>query len=278
MSRGKLRLIKRRIESTTSTMQITRAMQMVASARLSKVQKKINSIQEYASYAERIISKIEPDYDSPLVKPGDGTLIVVVSTDMGLCGSFTGDISSHAIKEANNCSDFKGFLVIGTKGEIEIKNYGDILLSRTKLYDIPTSDNAEYILDDILNIVNSKKAGKVKIVYGELKNALIQRPKTIDLLPIKYESKLDTRYEYEPAPEILFKEASYLYMLSQVYRYMYETKVSELYARQNAMKNATENAKNLIDDLTLDYNKLRQSSITTELIEIVNGAQALQEQ
>jgi F-type H+-transporting ATPase subunit gamma len=278
MSKGKLRLIKRRIDSTVSTKKITKAMQMVASARLNKAQKNLKSIKEYAYYAEKLISKITPDQENILVKGGKGTVIVVISTDMGLAGAFPTEIGSTALKLSQQYNDFVGFIAVGNRAELELKKTGKILFSRTNLYDIPSKENAEYILDDILDLLENNKAYNFEIVYGELKNALIQRPKTEKLLPIQIDSKENARYEYEPDNAELFDEASYLFLLSKIYSFMYETKLSELHARQNAMKNATENAQNLIEDLKLDYNKLRQASITTELIEIVNGAQALQQE
>ncbi|MDO7976709.1 ATP synthase F1 subunit gamma [Oceanotoga teriensis] len=277
MSKGKLRIIKKRIDSTRSTMQITKAMQMVASARLNKIKKGMQPIRDYAKYAKNIIEKIEPDINSPFVKDGSGTLLVVITPDMGLGGSFASDISTFAKKESEKTDDFKGFLVIGNRGSVELKKTNKILLSRVNLFDTPKKEHAEYILDDILEFLEKEDISKVKVIYGELKNALIQKPKIVDLLPIQYENSLDPRYEYEPDSSVLFEEASYLYMLSQIFLFIYETKISELHARQNAMKNATENAENLISDLNLEYNKMRQASITSELIDIVNGAQALQD-
>lgn len=277
MSRGKLRIIKRRIASTNSTKQITRAMQMVASARLNKIKKGIDPIREYAKEAKNIIQKISPQDDSIYNRKNGETVIVVITPDMGLGGSFATDIANKAKKVANKTENFKGFYVIGTRGNIELKKTNKILLSRSNLYEIPDEGNAEYILDDILNFLEDENVSDIKVIYGELKNPLIQLPKVVDLLPIKYETEIDSRYEYEPDSKVLFEEASYLYLLSQVFMYVYETKLSELHARQNAMKNATENAENLIEELNLEYNKLRQASITQELIEIVNGAQALQD-
>jgi len=277
LSRGKLRIIKRRIASTNSTKQITRAMQMVASARLNKIKKGIDPIREYANEAKKIIQKISPQQDSIYNRKNGETIIVVITPDMGLGGSFATDLANKAKKEAEKIDNFKGFYVIGTRGNIELKRTNKILLSRSNLYEIPDEDNAEYILDDILNFLEDENVSDIKVIYGELKNALIQLPKTIDLLPINYEAEMDSRYEYEPNSKVLFEEASYLYLLSQVFMYIYETKLSELHARQNAMKNATENAENLIEELNLEYNKMRQASITQELIEIVNGAQALQD-
>ncbi|WGS64109.1 ATP synthase F1 subunit gamma [Marinitoga aeolica] len=278
MSRGKLRILKQRRASTQSTMKITKAMEMVAAAKANKIVKEITALKDYAHYAEKIIKKISPVEDSIYTSNNKGTLIVVITPDMGLCGAFPIELSKMAIDLSNKTKDFVGFYNIGSKGEIELKQTGNLLLSRTKLYDVPKQEDAEYILDDIIDIIESKNIGKVKVVYGAFKNALVQKPEVVDLLPISFEGAMDPRVEYEPDSKELFEEAAYLYLLSKMYLIIYENKISELYARKNAMHNATDNAKNLIEKLTLAYNKARQASITQELIEIVNGAQALQEE
>ncbi|AEX85984.1 ATP synthase F1 subunit gamma [Marinitoga sp. 1135] len=278
MSRGKLRILKQRRASTQSTMKITKAMEMVAAAKANKIVKDIQALKDYAYYAEKVIKKLSPVEDSIYTSKKPGTLIVTVTPDMGLCGAFPMELAKEAMNLANKTEDFVGFVNIGTKGEIELKKTGKLILSRTKLYDVPTQENAEYVLDDIIDIIEEKGIGKVKVVYGAFKNALVQKPEIVDLLPVSFEGKNESRYEYEPDSKELFEEAAYLYLLSKMYMILYETKISELYARKNAMHNATDNAKNLIEKLTLAYNKARQASITQELIEIVNGAQALQEE
>ncbi|GAB6188547.1 ATP synthase F1 subunit gamma [Marinitoga arctica] len=278
MSRGKLRILKQRRASTQSTMKITKAMEMVAAAKANKIVKEITALKDYAYYAEKIMKKIAPVENSIYTSNNDGTLIVVITPDMGLCGSFPIELAKTANELAKKTNDFIGFYNIGSKGEIELKQTGKLLLSRTKLYDVPKQHDAEYILDDILDIVEDKNIGKVKVVYGAFKNVLIQKPEVVDLLPITFEGSMDPRFEYEPDSKELFEEAAFLYLLSKTYLILYENKISELYARKNAMHNATDNAKNLIEKLTLAYNKARQASITQELIEIVNGAQALQEE
>jgi len=278
MSRGKLRILKQRRASTQSTMKITKAMEMVAAAKANKTVKEITALKDYAYYAEKIMKKIAPVKDSIYTSNKEGTLIVVITPDMGLCGAFPMEITKVANGLANKTEDFIGFYNIGVKGEIELKQTGNLLLSRTKLYEVPKQEDAEYILDDILDIIENKDIGRVKVVYGAFKNVLVQKPEVTDLLPINFEGSTDPRFEYEPDSKELFEEAAYLYLLSKMYLIIYENKISELYARKNAMHNATDNAKNLIEKLTLAYNKARQASITQELIEIVNGAQALQEE
>jgi F-type H+-transporting ATPase subunit gamma len=272
MSRGNLRAIKRRIASTESTMQITRAMQMVATARLNKIQKRWKDVKDYSNYAERILKKVPFVEESLYTQNSEGSLIFVITPDMGLAGSFPSDLTREALMAKSKLKDFKGYFVLGAKGYSGLKSE-TVLEKEINLFDIPKVDHAEYLLDIIFQIMENKGISKVKVVYGELKNALIQLPKTYDLLPItKDKFEIDARYEYEPEEEKVFEDAAYQYLLSKMYLFLFETKLSELHARQNAMKNATDNAHDLIEELNLEYNKQRQASITQELIEIVNGA------
>lgn len=272
MSRGNLRSIKRRIASTESTMQITRAMQMVATARLNKIQKQWDTVKNYAYYSEKILEKVPVNEDSFYTQDGEGTLVLLITPEMGLAGSFPSDLTREALSLKSKLTDFKGYFVIGTKGYSALKNE-KIFLNSTNIYDIPKIDHAEYLVEDMFEIMRENNIKRVKVVYGKLRNALVQLPQVFDLLPIKGRNeKLDARYEYEPMEEEVFEQAAYFYVLSKIYLFLFETKLSELHARQNAMKNATDNAHDLIEELNLEYNKQRQTSITQELIEIVNGA------
>ncbi|HOB16799.1 MAG TPA: ATP synthase F1 subunit gamma [Defluviitoga sp.] len=272
MSRGNLRNIKKRINSTESTMQITKAMQMVATARLNKIQRQWDGVKDFSFYAERILKKSPFVENSFYTQETEGTLVLVITPDMGLAGSFPSDLAREALRLKQSIEDFKGFLVIGAKGYYALRHEG-ILLSRTNLYDVPKVDHAEFLIEDLFEIMRAKNITKVKVLYGLLKNVLVQLPATFDLLPIKKELlEIDERYEYEPSQEEVFESAAYLYVLSKLYRFLFETKLSELHARQNAMKNATDNAYELIEELTLEYNKQRQTLITQELIEIISGA------
>jgi len=272
MSRGNLRAIKRRIASTESTMQIARAMQMVATARLNKIQRRFEGVRDYSNYAEKVLKKVPFIEENFYTQKGEGSLIFVITPDMGLAGSFPSDLVKEAIIAKSKLEDFKGYFVLGSKGYSALKS-GTVLEKELSLFDIPNANHAEYLLEIIFQIMRTEKISKVKVVYGQLKNALIQLPKTYDLLPItKDKFEIDARYEYEPEEEKVFEDAAYQYLLSKMYQFLFESKLSELYARRNAMKNATDNANDLIEDLNLEYNKQRQASITQELIEIVNGA------
>jgi len=272
LGRGNLRAIKRRIASTESTMQITRAMQMVATARLNKIRRRWKGVKDYSNYAETILKRVPFVEESFYTQNGEGSLIFVITPDMGLAGSFPSDLVKEALRAKSKLEDFKGYFVLGAKGNSGLKSE-TVLEKEINLFDIPKVDHAEYLLEIIFQIMENKGISKVKVVYGELKNALIQLPKTYDLLPITRDKfEIDARYEYEPEEEKVFEDAAYQYLLSKMYLFLFETKLSELHARQNAMKNATDNAHDLIEELNLEYNKQRQASITQELIEIVNGA------
>ncbi len=210
MSRGNLRSIRKRIDSTESTMQITKAMQMVATARLNKIQKQWKGIKDFSFYAQTILKYFPFVEDSFYTREGEGTLILVITPDMGLAGSFPSDLIKEALTLKQKAKDFKGFLVVGSKGYFSLKNE-EVLLTRTNLYDIPKVDHAEFLAEDLFEIMRENNISKVKVLYGQLKNALVQLPSTFDLLPIKKEYfETDERYEYEPSTEIVFESAAYL--------------------------------------------------------------------
>lgn len=283
MSRGRLRQIRRRIQSTESTMQITRAMEMVARAKVQKVEKLLKTVRRFAEEARNIVVNLPiSGVDDVLLTGGKGTAIMVVTADMGLCGAFNTDIAKTAEKMAGEFEDFAGFIVIGSRGLTYLSKRNEILHPFPKLYDTPSFSVAERVLDTILDDVREGRYGKLKLVYSEFKSRLVQRPSTMDLIPIKIERKeegdrIRKIWEYEPEVEGNVERYLFLYLSAELFRVLYETKVGELYARMNSMKNATDNAKEVIRQLTLAFNKARQASITQEIIEVVNGAEALKE-
>lgn len=289
MSRGKLRTVKRRINSTISTMHITRAMEMVARAKAQKAEKIWSNYrlfsEKYSNMFRKIVNSSEA-INHPLIKhdnqKNSKTAILLVSSDMGLCGSFSSEIIRTAEIESRKLGkNFVGFFVIGLKASSYFKYKGiKTLKSWEKLYDIPDYDISELIIDEVLDFFERGVIDSLKVVYTKKVSTLAQIPKVVDLIPINSEkdkANIKKEYEFEPLPEELLKRFIPEFLSAQLLNYMMESKVSELYARQNAMKNATENAKDLIDNLTLQYNKLRQASITREIIEVVNGSEALKE-
>lgn len=289
MGRGQLRAIKSRIESTRSTEHITHAMEMVATAKVSKAFRRWKS---FSSYVERVdelvrdcISGLEESH--PLLydadKKYDKTAVFLITSDMGLAGSFNLDLIRAAEEEAEKFGEkFAGYMVIGTKGVSNFRyRKKKVLYDEDRFYDKPSFSTAEMLVNRMLDLYEEKKADSFKVVYSKFQNSLLQKPRVLDLLPITpTENKSEDRayrieYEFEPEPPKVLDEALPLYLKSHVLHLLLESQVSELYARQNAMRNATDNAENMIEQFTLDYNKARQSSITQEIIEIVNGAEAL---
>ncbi len=289
MGRGQLRAIKGRIESTRSTEHITHAMEMVATA---KVNKAVRNWKAFSSYVERVneivrdcISGLEESH--PLLynpdKEYNKTAIFLITSDMGLAGAYNLDLIRAAEEEAEKLGErFAGYMVIGTKGVSNFRYRNKkILYDQDRFYDKPSFSTAEMLVNRMLDLFEEERVDSFKVVYSRFHSSLLQKPKTKDLIPIiPMENKSEEHlfrieYEFEPEPSKVLDEALPLYLKSHVLNFLLESQVSELYSRQNAMRNATENAENLIERFTLDYNKARQSSITQEIIEIVNGAEAL---
>lgn len=275
MSKGKLRAIKKRIESTNSTMQITRAMEMVARAKLNKIRKGLQYIRLYEQSMKRALERVWLGLDSHPAPSGQGELLLIITSDMGLAGAFNSEILKLA-EQTLSKSDTNYIITVGVKAESYFKKYEMTSSSYSHFYDTPDHEEAAIIVDDVMDIMENKKLRSLKMVYSNFKNALIQLPKSVNLLPVGPFSRQERDvYDYEPEVELLYRDVLDSWLISEVLLGLYETKVGELYARQNAMKNATENAKNMIETLTLARNKLRQSNITQEIIEVVNGAESL---
>ena len=276
MSRGKLRAIKKKVEATKSLMKITRAMEMVARAKVRKLEREFKKFKEYMEELERIKSKMSfKDIDHPLLNGHGKEIVLVISSDMGLCGAFNTEIHKAAEEHAKKLADFYGYIVIGSRGVSHFRR-NKLLKGYEKLYDMPNVQISLEVAGHVMDLVTEEGVGRVDVVYGKFVNALIQRPRIETLVPIEV-SGGDENMEFEPEVGKMADSFLYFYLSSKILNYMFETKVSEYYARQNAMKNATDNANEMIRTLTLEYNKARQASITQEIIEIVNGAEALKE-
>jgi len=275
MSRGKLLQIKRKINSTQSLKKITKAMEMVSTAQIKKVEKRLNMAREFLKETERIAARVHFDIKHPFVTGEGQKALVVIGTDMGLCGSFPNEIVKRAIN-LDKKENFDQIYVVGTKIAPIFRSNPKVVRIYEHAYDTPTFDFSRTVVNDLL----SNKVGGVKIIYGKFKSKLAQIPDVYDLSPIKVEGRTTDkgdRYEFEPVEEGFQNALVEFYAASILFALAFETKISELYARQNAMRNATENAEEVVQMLTIEYNKARQASITQELIEIVTGADALKE-
>ncbi len=287
-----LKDIRTRIASVKNTQQITRAMKMVSAAKLRRAQQNIVNMRPYAKQILAVISDIvlSKKVSHPLLKGESDprkVLLVVLTSDRGLCGGFNSNINRFAYRyhiEKKSQYEKLDFLFIGRKASDFFKHRGlqgvDTILNlaREVSYDLAT-DVAKRLLDSYLN--GGYEA--VYIVYNEFKSAISQQVVCERLLPVDVSSahiaegssKFSTDMIFEPQPEAMIDQLLERHFAVQVYRCMCESIAAEHGSRMAAMESATKNAGEMISNLTLTYNKLRQASITTELIEITSGAEAL---
>ncbi|MEJ5305222.1 MAG: ATP synthase F1 subunit gamma [Ignavibacteria bacterium] len=294
-----LREIRRRIIGIKSTQQITKAMKMVAAARLRRAQEAILNFRPYANtisnLLDNFVSNIN-DYNNLLLHPREvnRVTVVVVTSDRGLCGSFNTNLLRYAedfIKtELKSYLDTKNLdiVCIGKKGNdyFTKRNYP----VKKGYVNFFANLNYENALDVIHFLVNEYLIGntdKVVFIYNEFRSVISQIVKQVQILPIVVEKKEETNQEkykpiiefiYEPTKEKILDTLLPKYLEVQMWRIILESNASEQGARMTAMDNATENAKELLKILSLSYNRARQAAITKELLEIVAGADALKEQ
>lgn len=271
MSRGKLLQIKKRINATQSLKKITKAMEMVSTAQIKKVEKRLLMAREFLKETSEMISQVHFEVKHPFVTGEGKSALVVIGTDMGLCGAFPSELAKKAL-ELDKKENFDLVLVVGAKLAPVFRRNPKVERIYEHEFDVPTFEFSRTVISDLV----SANAGRVKVVYGKFKNKLVQVPDIYTLAPIqRREGLVGDRYEYEPNDEAFQIKLLEFYAASVFYALAFETKISELYARQNAMRNATENAEEVVRQLTIAFNKARQASITQELIEIVTGADAL---
>ncbi len=284
-----LRDIKRRIKSVKNTQQITKAMKLVSASKLRKAQEAIISARPYALKLMDVLHHLSArcNHDvHPLLDDRDGGrwLILVVTADRGLCGGFNGSIIKKAMQVINDNSDKEIELITaGKKGHAIFKNKENKILHDhsgwTRSFDYL---KAAEIGSTLSNLFSEKAIDRVYVLYNEFKSVMQQEVILEQLLPIVPE-KLDTGkgsvnivdYIYEPEEGAILNTLLERYMTVEVYRAFLESSASEHGARMTAMDSASRNAGEMIGGLTLTYNKARQAYITKELIEIVNGAEAL---
>ncbi len=288
-----LKDIRSRITSVKNTQQITRAMKMVSAAKLRRAQNNIVNLRPYAKNLLSVIADIAISnrIQHPLLSQGTNhkkVLLVVLTSDRGLCGGFNNNINRFAYRfhqENKNKYQKLDLFFIGRKGNDFFKNRGlsgvDTILNLAREISYPLAAGvAARLMEDF------KDGGydAVYMIYNEFKSAISQEIVCEQLLPIdlsksRLANQKGTMYStdliFEPQPELMIEELVYKHFSTQVYRCMAESVASEHGARMAAMENATKNAGEMISTLTLTYNKLRQASITTELIEITSGAEAL---
>ncbi len=278
--------IKRRIRSVTSTQQITKAMKMVAAAKLRRTQEAVIATRPFTSKLNEVLSRIvasaKDNLEHPLleVRTVKKVGFVVVSADRGLSGGYNANIIKQALQSFNEHKDVEyGIVTIGNKANGFLKKRGyPIEEEYASVSDVPTLEEAINITNKVKDFYLNGVYDEVYMVYTKFITAMQHKPQTIKLLPIEPPQgvQLDERdYIFEPTPQEVMGRLLPMYLQNQVLGMLMEAKASEHGATMTAMDSASNNASEMIADLTLWYNRARQAAITNEISEIVGGANAL---
>ena len=282
-----LREIRRKIKSVKSTQQITKAMKMVAAARLRRAQARILAARPFAQKMEELMTdllvKIGNDHEHPLFKRRDGRrrALFLVTSDRGLCGAFNTNLIRETLKYLTKYgAENVDLFVVGRKGRDYFRRMGTPLAKDySNVMAALNFAHAELMTADLLDGYERKPWVAVDLLYNEFKSVIQQKLVVKTLLPLTPIEHVETRswpdFLYEPAREELLETVIMRFLKSQLFRVLLESCAAELGARMAAMDNATRNAKDLLDSLTLTMNRTRQASITKEILEVVSGAEAL---
>ena len=286
--------LKKRIKSVKSTQKITKAMKMVAAAKLRKAQESAEKGRPYSQKMQNIIlnltNSINDPQNAPKLLVGNGNdktyLCLVLTADRGLCGGFNSNICKLAktnFKKILNEGKELKIITVGSKGLDQIKReYGKYIIKKFSFKDKKkiTFVEAEIIGNEIINLFNNNEFDKCILFYNNFKNVITQIPQAQQIIPAEKklaleENKNSISYEFEPDEDEILEDLLPKNISTQVFKAFLENAASEQGSRMTAMDNATRNAGDLVDKLTINYNRSRQASITKELIEIISGAESL---
>jgi F-type H+-transporting ATPase subunit gamma len=286
--------IRRRVRAVKSTQQITKAMKMVSASKLRRAQERIVNARPFAqkmlSVLNSLAARVDPAAHPLLATPEAGanarTLLIVITADKGLCGSFNTNIVKAANQFANESAARQVAMgLVGRKGRDFFRRRGfDVRYEDVGLFSALKLSHAQAVAARAIEEFTAGRVSSVYLIYNEFKSVMMQRVAIERLLPI---ARLDAApgttpaptgsgvdYIYEPSPEAIIGELLPKHVESQIFRALLESAASEHAARMTAMDAATRNASDMIDELTLYMNKVRQAAITREIIEVVSGAQA----
>ena len=280
-----LKEIRNRIASIKSTMQITSAMKMVSAAKLKKAQSAIVHMRPYANKLTELLQNLSAnaeDIESPYIVNREikQVLLVSITSNRGLCGGFNANIVKETIQEAKtNFADKKVDLVtIGKRGHDILAKHFNVIANYNDVFDQLTFAYVNTIAKKLMQLFVDGNYDKIEIIYNQFKNAATQIIKVEPFLPIEsIDNKKDSNnnYIFEPNEKIIVTELIPKSLKLQLYKAIRDSFASEHGARMTAMHKATDNATELRDELLLSYNKARQAAITNEILEIVAGAEAL---
>lgn len=284
MAKG-TREIKRQIRSKQSMMQITRAMEMVAAAKLKRAQDAAVRSRPYADKIREVIGSIasaSSDIGHPMltVRPVKKTAYLIFTSDRGLAGGFNANVcrrlASH-IDETHASENEYALFIIGRQGRdfFRKRNY-PVLDEMTGMPDSPRFSDVKHLANAAVQGFVNEEFDELFLVYNEFHNAITQRPVLKKLLPLAQDEfePVQAEYEYEPSAQAVLDVLLPRYAETLIFNALQESKAGEFGARMTAMGNATKNAKKMIDELTLSFNRARQAAITQEISEIVAGANA----
>ncbi len=278
--------LKNRIESIKNTKQITNAMKMVAASKLRKSQDKIINARPYANYIDVMLRTLKMRNKSNLHQilndkiENKKEILVIVTADRGLCGGFNALIIKEALHYLKDKSDVD-LICIGKKGyDFFKKTEYKIIEKYLGLFNEMDFTSSKSIAWNMLDRFMNKEYGKINILFNEFKSVIqndIVIKQILPIIPNESDVVNSTDFIYEPDENTIVEELGRKYVDVELWRMLLESSAAEQGSRMTAMDNATENASDLIDHLTLQYNRVRQASITTEIIEIASGAEAIKQ-
>jgi len=285
--------LKKRIDSVKSTQKITKAMKMVAAAKLRRAQESAERGRPYSEKMNNIIlnlsSGISDKENAPKLLSGSGNdkvhLCVVMTSDRGLCGGFNSNIikkaKSYFAKLAEDGKELK-IITVGSKGNDQLKRaYGDKIIANVSFKESKNANyfDAEKVGKMVIEKFGAEEFDVCTIFYNQFKNVITQIPQAQQIIPLNVENseedKSEDSYEFEPDEDEILSNLLPKNISTQIFKAMLENSASEQGSRMSAMDNATRNAGEMVDKLTIEYNRSRQAAITKELIEIISGAESL---
>jgi len=285
--------LKKRIVSVKSTQKITKAMKMVAAAKLKRAQENAEKGRPYAEKMNNIIlnltNGISDKENAPRLLFGSGKeeihLCIVLTSDKGLCGGFNTSIIKKAkayFEKILNEGKILKIITVGTKGYDQLRRlYNDVIIEKVSFKDSKTINylDAEKVGKMIIENFEELKFDICTIFYNKFKNVITQIPQEQQIIPLKKteveENSAEDNYEFEPDEDEILSNLLPKNISTQIFKAMLENSASEQGSRMSAMDNATRNAGEMVDKLTIEYNRSRQAAITKELIEIISGAESL---
>ena len=280
-----LKEIRNRISSIASTMQITSAMKMVSAAKLKKAQDAIIQMRPYANKLTELLQNLSAnaeDLESVYTEQREvnKVLLVAITSNRGLCGAFNSNVIKEVVRISKEKYSDKEVSVyaIGKKGhDILSKNF-EIIANKSDIFDALNFENVNLIAEELMSLFVEGKYDKIEFVYNRFKNAatqLLEFEQFLPLEPAASESTSNVNYIFEPNQKDIVSELMPKSLKMQLFKAIRDSYASEHGARMTAMHKATDNATELRDELLLTYNKARQAAITNEILEIVGGAEAL---